>query len=211
MLICEVLYYFFSSLCILCSFFVVFSKNPAYSVFFLVLSFLNVSSLLFLIRLEFLPIIFILVYVGATSVLFLFVIFMLNIKVARLKVDNANYAFLGFIFVIIAVLEFLFVLRFETVPLVISNKQHLPILSDLGSITYLPDFFVWDQVEHNGRFLGRVLFTKYFIPFIVCGFILLLAMISAIVLTLNKKFAAKTQNIYAQVLRNYRLSISSKQ
>jgi hypothetical protein len=136
---------------------------------------------------------------------------MLNIKVASLKVDNANYAFLGFIFVIIAVLEFLFVLRFETVPLIISNKQHLPVLSDLTSITSLPDFFVWDLVEHNGRFLGRVLFTKYFILFIVCGFILLLAMISAIVLTLNKKFAAKTQNIYAQVLRNFRLSISSKQ
>jgi NADH-quinone oxidoreductase subunit J len=136
---------------------------------------------------------------------------MLNIKVASLKVDNANYAFLGFIFVIIAVLEFLFVLRFEAVPLIVSNKQHLPILSDLASLNCLPDFFVWDQVEHNGRFLGQVLFTEYFIVLIVCGFILLLAMISAIVLTLNNKFAAKTQNIYAQVLRNFRLSITSKQ
>jgi NADH:ubiquinone oxidoreductase subunit 6 (subunit J) len=135
---------------------------------------------------------------------------MLNTKVARLKVDNANYAFLGLIFVIVTVFEFLFVLRFETIPLVTPNKQYLSILADLSSLYYLPDFLVWDHVEHNGRFLGQVLFTEYFILFIVCGFILLLAMISAIVLTLNNKFVAKSQNIYAQVLRDSRLSISSK-
>jgi NADH-quinone oxidoreductase subunit J len=208
MLICGLLFYFFSSFCLSSAFFVIFSKNPVYSTFFLVLTFSNVSSLLFLLRLEFLPIIFIVVYVGAIAVLFLFVMLMLNIKIAQIKVDNANYVFLGLVFSIIFILELFFLVRFEVVPLLISNKQHLTFLSDLVTLYSFSDFFTWHYVEHNGRFLGYVFFTDYFTLFIFCGFILLLAMVSTIVLTLHKKFASKSQNIYAQVLRNFRLSVN---
>jgi NADH-quinone oxidoreductase subunit J len=208
MLVCGILFYLFSSFCISCSFFVIFSKNPVYSIFFLILTFSNVSSLLFLLRLEFLPIIFIVIYVGAIAVLFLFVMLMLNIKIAQIKVDNANYAFLGFVFSIIFILELFFLVRFEIVPLLISNKQHLTFLSDLVTLYSLSDFFTWHYVEHNGRFLGYIFFTEYFTFFIICGFILLFAMVGTIALTLHKKFAAKPQNIYAQVLRNFRFSIN---
>jgi NADH-quinone oxidoreductase subunit J len=142
MLLCTILFYFFSGFCILCSFFVIFSKNPIYSVFFLILTFCNVSSLLFLLRLEFLPIIFIVIYVGAIAVLFLFVMLMLNIKLAQLKVDNVNYIFLGFVFALVFIFELFFLLRFELVPLIISNKQHLNFLSDfICAASSFSDFF----------------------------------------------------------------------
>ena len=208
MLICAILFYFLSSFCVSSSFFVIFSKNPVYSVFFLILTFSNVSALLFLLRLEFLPIIFIVIYVGAIAVLFLFVMLMLNIKVAQIKVDNANYIFLGFVFAVIFILELFFLVRFEIVPLSIPEKQHITFLFDLTFICSFSDFFAWHYTEHNGRFFGQVLFSEYFILFIVCGFILLFAMIGTIVLTLNKRFAAKSQNVYSQVLRDFRVSIN---
>jgi len=55
--------------------------------------------------------------------------------------------------------------------------------------------------------LGQILFTEYFYQFIIVGYILLLAMIGAIVLTLHKTFVSKSQNIYAQVLRDFETSI----
>jgi hypothetical protein len=43
--------------------------------------------------------------------------------------------------------------------------------------------------------------------FILAGFILLLAMISAIILTLQKRFVSKTQNVYVQILRDFNDSL----
>jgi NADH-quinone oxidoreductase subunit J len=203
------LFYIFSSFCISCSFFVIFSKNPVYAVFFLILTFCNVSSLLFLLRLEFLPIIFIVIYVGAIAVLFLFVMMMLNIKTAQKKVENAHYVFLGFVFAAVFIIEVFFLLRFELVPLIISNKKHLSFLSDFFCVSSsFSDFFCLHYRQHNVNNLGLVLFTEYFNLFIVSGFILLFAMLGTIVLTLHKKFTAKSQNIYAQVLRDHKTSVN---
>ena len=73
------LFYFFGCLGIGSSMMVVLSRNPVFSVLFLILSFFNISALLFLLELEFLPIVFLVVYVGAVAVLFLFVLMTLNI------------------------------------------------------------------------------------------------------------------------------------
>jgi NADH-quinone oxidoreductase subunit J len=141
-MLCAILFYFFSGFCISCSFFVVFSKNPVYSVFFLILTFCNVSSLLFLLRLEFLPIIFIVIYVGAIAVLFLFVMMMLNIKVAQIKKDNVHYVFLGFVFAIIFILELFFLLRFELAPIIITNKKHLTFIRFYRVFIFFRFFFM---------------------------------------------------------------------
>jgi NADH:ubiquinone oxidoreductase subunit 6 (subunit J) len=61
-----------------------FSKNPMYSALFLILAFFNVSCLLFFLELEYLPIFFLIVYVGAIMVLFIFVVMMLNIRLSEL-------------------------------------------------------------------------------------------------------------------------------
>lgn len=208
MIINLTLFYMFSSLGIVSSLMVILSRNPVYSVLFLILSFCNVSSLLFLLRLEFLPIAFLVIYVGAIAVLFLFVMMMLNIKLAELKEDNFHYIPLALFFAFVFVLELFVLLRSEFVPLIISNKAHLTFLSDFVSVSSsISDFSSWYEYAHNMQSLGQVLFTEYFYQFIISGFILLLAMVGAIVLTLQKKFVAKSQNIYAQVLRDFRTSI----
>ena len=91
MLISLGLFYIISSFSILSSFFVIISKNPIFSVLFLILSFTNVSCLFFLFNFEFLPISFLIVYVGAIAVLFLFVLMMLNIKLAELQESYNNF------------------------------------------------------------------------------------------------------------------------
>lgn len=60
---------------------VITSTNPIHSVVFLILVFCNAAGLLVLLRTEFLAMMFLIIYVGAIAVLFLFVVMMLNIKV----------------------------------------------------------------------------------------------------------------------------------
>ena len=106
------LFYFFGCLGIGSSMMVVLSRNPVFSVLFLILSFFNISALLFLLELEFLPIVFLVVYVGAVAVLFLFVLMMLNIKLAELRENTTHYlpiaCFLFFYLLFRANFNFLF-------------------------------------------------------------------------------------------------------
>ena len=73
-------YYFFLFVGILCAACVIFSKNTIHSVLFLILLFCNVVGLLFLLNVEYLAMVFIIVYIGAIAVLFLFVVMMLNLR-----------------------------------------------------------------------------------------------------------------------------------
>jgi NADH-quinone oxidoreductase subunit J len=59
---------------------VISSNNPIHSVFWLILAFINAAFLLLLLGLEFLPILFCIVYAGAIGIMFLFVVMLLNIK-----------------------------------------------------------------------------------------------------------------------------------
>jgi NADH-quinone oxidoreductase subunit J len=68
------LFYLFSILAVLSAIMVISSRNPVHSVLFLILVFVNGSGLLLLIEAEFIAIMFIVVYVGAIAVLFLFVV-----------------------------------------------------------------------------------------------------------------------------------------
>jgi hypothetical protein len=76
----QILHFMFCFLLIGCAFCVSFSFNSVESVIFLILTFLNGAGLLFLFNVDFLGIVFIIIYVGAVAVLFLFVIMMLNVK-----------------------------------------------------------------------------------------------------------------------------------
>eukprot|EP01051_Picozoa_sp_SAG22_P000074 SAG22_NODE_2_length_61565_cov_858.782010_10_plen_150_part_00 len=81
----DLLFGFFSLITILCSFVVVTSPSPVHAVLFLVGSFVGAGSLLFLFGAEYIAIIFFILYIGAISVVFLFVIMMLDIKKAELS------------------------------------------------------------------------------------------------------------------------------
>jgi len=146
----------FSSLALVSAILVIASKNPVYSVLFLILSFCNVSALLFLLNLEFLPITFLVVYVGAIAVLFLFVLMMLNIKLTELKAENAHFLPVACLLGVVFVLE-LFVMVRLGFPFVYS-----PFLDDLvNSNASFIDFPLFYLNESNMRSLGQILFVEY--------------------------------------------------
>ena len=115
------LFYFFCFFVLFSAFMVIRAKNPVYSVLFLILVFCNSAGLLLLLNLEFFALIFLIVYVGAIAVLFLFVVMMLNIKLTEVHESIFHYlpigGFVGFIFF----LEFYFLFNQEIVPLHLDN------------------------------------------------------------------------------------------
>jgi len=202
------LFYLFSSFSVISSFFVITTKNPVFSILFLIFSFTNVSCLLFLFNFEFLPISFLIIYVGAVAVLFLFVLMMLNIKLAELQESYSNYVpvslFFGFIFVV----ELLFLLRSEFVFLDIFNENSIYFLSELIEMSNTKLLFTnFFGSYSNIKTLAVALFTDYLFAFIIAGFILLLAMVAAILLTIQKNFVSKYQNIYKQIMTDYENTI----
>jgi NADH-quinone oxidoreductase subunit J len=103
----DLFFYLFPTLAIFSSFLVIFSPNPIYSALFLISVFLNSSPPLSLLDHEFSASIFVIIYIGAIMVLFLFIIMMLDIKysVMHLKVYY-YYLISGFLIMLIA-FEFL--------------------------------------------------------------------------------------------------------
>src|ERR1700728_5442841 len=73
-----------SLVAILCGIFVIISKNPIVSVLFLIGLFLSISSYLIILGLSFIGISYLLVYVGAVSILFIFILMLINIRVSEL-------------------------------------------------------------------------------------------------------------------------------
>jgi len=94
----NIFFLLFSSLSIIFSFFVIISRNPVHSILSLILVFFNAASLLIILGAEFLAMLFVIVYVGAVAVLFLFVIMMLNIKVTSLTASIYRYLPISIIF-----------------------------------------------------------------------------------------------------------------
>tara|TARA_E500000075_G_scaffold113405_1_gene109066 strand:+ start:152 stop:628 length:477 start_codon:yes stop_codon:yes gene_type:complete len=131
---------------------------------------------------EFLSIILILVYVGAVMVLFLFVVMMLDINIAKKTAAYIKYLPLGIaVFIAFNVLIiYFFVNTFENIDY--NAVKNIEIISD-----------------SNTENLGYLLFTKYIIEFEIAGLILLLGIISAIVLTYRKNPKNKYQNPTTQI------------
>ena len=98
----SILFYFFSNVLLVSSLMVIVVQNSVYSVLFLVLSFLSASSVLFLLECEFIALLFIIIYVGAIAVLFLFVVMMIDLKSLSIKKDILKYfpfgIFIGLVF-----------------------------------------------------------------------------------------------------------------
>ena len=198
------LFYFFSSLSILSSFFVITTKNPVFSILFLILSFVNVSCLLFLLNFEFLPISFLIIYVGAIAILFLFVLMMLNIKLAELQEVHSSFIPISVIFSFVFFVEFLFLFRSEFVFLDLFNENSINFLTEFLCVANLKTSFnPFFGSMSNLKSLAINLFSDHLLAFLLAGYLLLLALVAAITLTLQKSFVSKAQNTYAQILADY--------
>jgi len=179
----EIIFYVFASILVLTSLGVILFKNPVYSAISLILSFITSAALWLLLQAEFLAIVLILVYVGAVMVLFLFVVMMLNIDdVVRTSKFNKMAPFALFIGLIIVA---------ELITLIwIRSDQFSLVSQPIG---------VLDTSVGNTTLLGTALFTDYLYSFEIAGFILLLAIIVSISLTMRRREGLKRQIVSEQV------------
>ena len=175
-------FFIFSTLLIFTCFKVITSSNPVLSAVNLVFSFFLSAVLWLLLGAEFLSIILILVYVGAVMVLFLFVVMMLDINIAKKTAAYIKYLPLGIVVFIAfnVLIIYFFINTFENIDY--NAVKNIEIISD-----------------SNTENLGYLLFTKYIIEFEIAGLILLLGIISAIVLTYRKNPKNKYQNPTKQI------------
>lgn len=178
-------FFIFSTLLIFTCFKVITSTNPVLSAINLVFSFFLSAVLWLLLGAEFLSIILILVYVGAVMVLFLFVVMMLDINVAKKTAAYIKYLPLGILIFIAfnALIIYFFINTFENIDY--NAIKNIEIISD-----------------SNTENLGYLLFTKYIIEFEIAGLILLLGINSAIVLTYKRNPKNKFQNPTNQISVN---------
>src|SRR5882724_10622147 len=110
MLLQAVAFYVFAFITMVSAGGVVVSRNPVYSVLFLILAFFNTAALFVLIGAEFIAMILVIVYVGAVAVLFLFVVMMLDINLARLREGFLQYLPVGIMIGAALLSEILFAL-----------------------------------------------------------------------------------------------------
>jgi NADH-ubiquinone oxidoreductase chain 6 len=86
----NVLLNFISIISILCGIFVIITKNPIISVLFLIGLFLSISGYLMMLGINFIGLSYLLVYVGAVSILFLFILMLINVRISELITDTSN-------------------------------------------------------------------------------------------------------------------------
>jgi len=161
---------------------VILSRNPVYSVLFLILAFINSAFLWMLLEAEFLALLLIVVYVGAVAVLFLFVVMMMDINLAGIQQSLTQYAPVGGLIGLIVAIEIGMVMLSSAV------KEKIPTDVPAKPADY-----------NNTEALGIEMYTNYIYPFELAAIILLVALVVAIVLTMRKRPGLKQQDINAQV------------
>ena len=160
-------------------------RNPVHAALFLVLAFFTetrqATEIIASLEAEFLAISLVLVYVGAVMVLFLFVVMMLDINIARLREGFVRYLPLGI-----------------AVALVMLGLMLSVVTSDIFSFeTMQPAPKAADY--SNTKALGSVLYTDYVFAFEIAAVILLVAIIAAISLTMRKRTHTKYQDPTEQI------------
>jgi NADH-ubiquinone oxidoreductase chain 6 len=173
------------------------ARNPVYSVLYLILVFVNVSGILLLQGLDFFAMIFLVVYVGAIAVLFLFVVMMLNIKVEERQESVLRYIPVGGGLGLIFFLEVILSLDKEFIPL-----GQLSLKEEALNLDYVHWALALTQ-KSGIEAVGQVIYTYYFYYFFLAGFILLVAMIGAILLTLYNDPKVKRQEVFEQNAREF--------
>ena len=177
------LFYLFSTILVFAAFMVVTVRHPVKSALFLVLAFFSAACLWVMMEAEFLGIALVLVYVGAVMVLFLFVVMMLDVDLARMREGFGEYLPIGGLVAVLLVLEMVIVLSSE-----MFSPENIPAPVDKAA------------GYSNTRELGMLIYTVYVYPFEIAAVILLVAIVAAIVLTLRaRRKHIKYQNPSEQI------------
>jgi NADH-quinone oxidoreductase subunit J len=177
----TVVFYLFATITVIAALKVITARNPVHSVLFLVLSFCGMAGIWMLLEAEFLAITLVLVYVGAVMVLFLFVVMMLDVDLVQLREGYWRWFPFGILIAAIMVGEMVWVLGdHSTAGIGASIQKHAANYS-------------------NTKELGRLIYTDYVYPFELASVLLLIAIVSAIAITLRRRKNTKSQNVADQI------------
>ena len=191
----DIIMNFFSIVLIPClalvAIMVVTVSNPIYSILFLILLFFLSSWVFIIFYLHFLSMIILMVYLGAVCVLFLFVIMMLNVKMLELK---RNINFIPFLFVLLS----FFLLLLLNYYGVISEWFMPDFFSHVEFLNKLDLFFFLKEAS-SIRSIGFILYTFFYMQFIISSLILFLAMIGAIFLTLDSSLDYRKEDFLSLI------------
>src|ERR1700716_2566228 len=186
---------FISLASIICGILVIISKNPIVSVLFLIGLFLSISSYLIILGMNFIGLSYLLVYVGAVSILFLFILMLINVRISELLNDTSNslplvlLITLAFNYPVNNILPYSIIayaqdtinkIEYINFNYTINNIWNMKgIMSDKGEISYATSK-IWDgnlsEASHITS-IGNIMYTSHSIWLIITSIILLLAMV----------------------------------
>ncbi|MBI4843413.1 MAG: NADH-quinone oxidoreductase subunit J [Nitrospirae bacterium] len=148
---------------------VVTRRNPVHGVMWMLILFIHVAGLYLFLNAEFLAAIQIIVYAGAILVLYLFVVMLLNLKKIE-KERKFQHIWIVGLLVSVAFLTLL-----------------IPLLGKF-SVYPPPGEYSVERINSEGQIMtvGRVLYTKFLLPFEIASLILLVSIIGAVVLSKRK-------------------------
>jgi NADH-quinone oxidoreductase subunit J len=155
------IFFFLSALALFSAVMTVFSRNLVHSILFLILCFFAIAGHYLLLNAEFLAIVNIIVYAGAIMVLFLFAVMLLNLnKTKQISLSRIN--------LFAAVISGGILLLVLVAAVKRNDYSASPVVlgSDFGSVKYL----------------GKILFNEYILPFEVSSILFLSSMIGSIIL-----------------------------
>ena len=161
------LFYFLSFVAVLSALMVVFSKNPVYSVLYLIITFFAIACHYVLMKAEFLAVVHLIVYAGAIMVLFLYVIMLLNLN-EETEPHKSN------------------ILKFAAT--ICSGLLLIVLVGSLkGAELLVKAQPAGDSAIGNVKNLGKVLFTDFLLPFEIASILLLAAMVGVVMLAKSEK------------------------
>ena len=185
---------------------VIICKNPIVSVLFLIGLFLSIACYLLIIGINFIGLSYLLVYVGAVSILFLFILMLINVRISELLYNTSNTIALASIIALFfnyALYQVLpdnssnyNIFNFSLNNSLRDNKYSTPedqlengSFSDVDKTLFVSSK-LWDgylaEATHISS-IGDIMYTSYSIWLIITSVILLLAMVGAIVITIKQR------------------------
>lgn len=181
-------FYLFSVVLLFAAFRVITARNPVHAVLHLILAFSQAAAIWLLLKAEFLAIVLVLVYLGAVMVLFLFVVMMLDIHIDTIRKGFWKHFPLAALVGAMIALEMAAVLMggFRGMD---DPKAAAVVLDAAGQVV----------PYSNAKALGKLLYTEYLYPVEIAAVILLVAMVSAIALTLRQRKDTKAIDPSTQI------------
>jgi NADH-quinone oxidoreductase subunit J len=179
------LFYIFVPLAIIVSsLLVILLPNPIYALLALIFVFLNTAVFLLSIKVQFLAFIYLIIYIGAIAILFLFVIMLFNLRSLQksdLKIKDFSFLTISFKLFFFFGIKFFIIIALDIWNLIeYSSYINNFAVYNKFDLQYFLTYVHWDIL-----LFGNLFYTYYVYLFLVSGLILLTAMIGSIVLALS--------------------------